>query len=59
MSLYFFSRLNSKIYLCLKVDLALIRKEYKNLFNRALSDDLAKELNGDLEDIVLELVGKD
>jgi hypothetical protein len=37
----------------------MIRKEYKNLFNRTLTDDLAKELNGDLEDIVLELVGKD
>jgi hypothetical protein len=35
-----------------------VRKEYKNIYNRALNEDLKNELKGDFEDIVLELVGK-
>ena len=41
-----------------EVDLGDVRKEYKNLYNRALQDDLKSELKGDFEDIILELVGK-
>ena len=43
----------------LKVDLDRIKYEYKNMCKRSLYDDLAKELRGDFEEIVLNLVGKD
>jgi hypothetical protein len=36
-----------------------IKYEYKNMCKRSLYDDLAKELRGDFEEIVLNLVGKD
>lgn len=35
-----------------------IRQEYKAIYNRSLTDDLKAELNGDFEDIVLQLIGK-
>lgn len=39
--------------------MGLIKKEYKNLYRRALYDDLKNELRGDFEEIVLKLVGQD
>jgi annexin A7/11 len=42
-----------------EIDLVNIRREYQELYKRSLCDDLAKELKGDFEEIILELVGKD
>ena len=47
------------LYITKKIDIINIRREYQELYKRSLHEDLAKELKGDFEEIILDLVGKD
>jgi hypothetical protein len=42
-----------------EVDMGDIKSDYKRLFGKSLYDELKNELRGDLEDMILTLVGKD